>query len=84
MATNRRRSTRTTRSSRGARPSTLPRSQAVQVRPTAGDDQQAASVPASTGVDWNREYQYIIKDLRQLAVITLVLTALMLLVGFLI
>ncbi len=82
MATNRRRTTRTTRSSRGARTPT-PRSRAVQVQPTPGED-QAASVPASAGVDWNREYRYIIKDLRQLGVVTVVLTALMLLVGFLI
>ncbi len=77
MATNRRRSTRSTRSS-GLRSSAVK----VYPAPAAGD---ATEAPVSTtAVNWDQEYHYIIKDLRQLAVISAGLVVVMLLIGFLI
>jgi hypothetical protein len=77
MATNRRRSTRTTRSSR----SSSLRSTSVKVYPSPGGETAASAAPA---VDWDKEYHYILKDLRQLGIVSSVLVVLLLVVGFLI
>jgi hypothetical protein len=74
MATNRRRTTRTTRTS-GLR------SNAQKVYPTPGGE-TAAAAPAAPAVDWDKEYHYILKDLRQLGIVSGVLVVLLLVAGF--
>lgn len=78
MATNRRRTTRTTRTTR----SSGLRTTAQKVYPTPGGE-AAAAAPAPM-VDWDKEYHYILKDLRQLGIVSAVLVVLLLVAGFLI
>lgn len=78
MATNRKRSTRTSRSRR----SSNLQSTAVRVYPTPGEETEAATPASSANVDWSREYAYVVKDLRQLSVVSVALLVLMLVVGF--
>lgn len=78
MATNRKRSTRTSRSSTA-------RSTSTQSRPVSGRDEAAeAAAAAAKSLAWDNEYQHIKKDLRQLGIVSVVLTALLLVVGFII
>jgi hypothetical protein len=70
MTSSRRRSQRTTSRSTTTRPpANLPPG------PTAEDAAQAA-------VDWDREYAYISKDLRQLAIVSTALFAALLILGW--
>ncbi|MCC6168499.1 MAG: hypothetical protein IT329_14850 [Caldilineaceae bacterium] len=77
MATNRRRTTRSTRSSRAAGPRTT----AVKIYPAPGGE--TAAVPAAPAVNWDEEYHYILKDLRQLGIVSALLFVLLLVTGFL-
>lgn len=80
MATNRRRTSRTTRSSRSAGL----RSTAVKVYPAPGGEMAAApAAPAVPTVNWDKEYHYILKDLRQLGIVSALLFVLLLVAGFL-
>lgn len=74
MATNRKRSTRTSRSSTA-------RSTSTQSRPVSDRDEAA---DAARSLAWDNEYQYIKKDLRQLSVVSVLLVTLLLVVGFII
>jgi hypothetical protein len=77
MATNRRRTTRS---------STL-RTNTVKVYPTGSATPAsvaATETPATEAIDWQTEYAYVHKDLRQLVIISAILFGLLLLGGLLI